>query len=96
MTGNMKEMKRALEATADLHPGDAKRLALQDGQQVRVVSRRGEASFRLRITDDSPEGKVNIHMHDPERMCNLMTTDAVDPISKQPEFKICAVRVVPA
>jgi len=96
MTGNIKEMKRALEATADLHPADAKRLGLQDGQGIRVISRRGEARFRLRITDDSPEGLVNIHMHDPERMCNLMTTDAVDPISKQPEYKICAVRVVPA
>jgi nitrate reductase NapA len=33
---------------------------------------------------------------DPQRLCNLMTTDAVDPISKQPEYKICAVRVVSA
>ena len=96
MTRNMKEMKRALEATADLHPADAKRMGLQEGQTVRVISRRGEASFRLQITDDSPEGVVNIHMHDPERMCNLMTTDAVDPVSKQPEYKICAVRVVSA
>jgi len=33
------------------------------------------------------------HMHDPDRMCNRITIDAVDPISKQPEFKVCAVKI---
>ena len=37
-----------------------------------------------------------VHMHDAERLCNLITIDAVDPGSKQPEFKICGVRVVKA
>jgi nitrate reductase NapA len=35
-------------------------------------------------------------MHDPDRLCNRITIDAVDPISKQPEFKVCAIRVVKA
>ncbi len=93
MTGNMKEMKRTLEATADLHPEDAKTQGFTDGQSIRVISRRGSQTFRLRVTDDSPRGLVNVHMHDPGRMCNLMTIDAVDPVSKQPEYKICAVRL---
>jgi len=93
MTGNMKEMKRALEATADVNPADAKAKGFSDGQQVRIVSRRGSQTFRLRITDDSPRGLVNVQMHDPKHMCNFLTIDAVDPGSKQPEFKICAVKL---
>jgi len=89
----MKEMKRALEATADVNPADAKAKGFSDGQQVRIVSRRGSQTFRLRITDDSPRGLVNVQMHDPKHMCNFLTIDAVDPGSKQPEFKICAVKL---
>ena len=95
MTGNIKEMKRALEATADLHPDDAKARGLSNGQNVRISSRRGSQAFRVRITDDSPRGLVNVHMHDPDHLCNLLTIDAVDPVSKQPEFKICAVKLAP-
>jgi nitrate reductase (cytochrome) len=58
-----------------------------------VTSRRGSQSFRVKVTDESPRGLVNVHMHDPSRMCNLMTIDAVDPVSKQPEYKICAVKL---
>jgi nitrate reductase NapA len=32
-------------------------------------------------------------MHDPDHMCNRVTIDAVDPISKQPEYKVCAVKM---
>jgi nitrate reductase NapA len=32
-------------------------------------------------------------MHDPDHMCNRLTIDAVDPVSRQPEFKICAVKL---
>jgi nitrate reductase (cytochrome) len=34
-----------------------------------------------------------VHMHDPDRMCNRVTNDAVDPASRQPEFKIAAVKI---
>jgi nitrate reductase (cytochrome) len=49
--------------------------------------------FRAKITEDSREGMVYLHMHDPDRMCNILTNDVFDPVSRQPEFKICAVKV---
>ena len=93
MTGNVMEFKPALEALAEFHPEDAKKLGIQDGQRVRIVSRRGQQVFRVRVTDTSNQGLINVHMHDPEHMCNFPTIDAVDLVSRQPEFKICAVRV---
>jgi nitrate reductase NapA len=93
MTGNIKELRPALEALAEFHPEDAKGLGIQAGQKVRVVSRRGQETFRVRITEDTNRGLINVHMHDPDHLCNLPTIDAVDPVSRQPEFKICAVRV---
>jgi nitrate reductase NapA len=93
MTGNVKEFKPVLEALAEVHPQDAKKLGVQEGEKVRVASRRGQQIFRARITEDMNPGLINVHMHDPERMCNYPTIDAVDAISKQPEFKICAVRI---
>ena len=47
----------------------------------------------VKVTDASRDGLVFVHMHDAERLCNLITIDAVDPGSKQPEFKICGVQV---
>ena len=38
-------------------------------------------------------GLVFVHMHDPVHMCNRITNDAVDPVSRQPEFKIAAVKL---
>ncbi len=65
------------------------------GDAVRVSSRRGAETFRAKLVEGARPGLVFVHMHDPERMCNRLTVDAVDPGSKQPEFKICAVKVEP-
>ena len=58
-----------------------------------LTSRRGSETFRAKLTPGAREGLVFVHMHDPDRMCNKLTNDAVDPISRQPEFKICAIKV---
>jgi len=94
MTRNCKELANTnLESMAQLHPNDAKKLGVRAGQSVRLTSRRGSQVFRVKVTDNSKEGVVFIHMHDPDRMCNVLTIDAVDPVSRQPEFKVCGVRV---
>ncbi len=67
-------------------------LGVATGDAVRLSSRRGSQVFRARVADGERPGLVFVHMHDPDRMCNKLTIDAVDPISRQPEFKICAVR----
>jgi nitrate reductase (cytochrome) len=94
MTRHCKELRQAnYETTAEFHPNDAQKLALKPGDPVRLSSRRGNQVFRAKITEDSREGMVYLHMHDPDRMCNILTNDVFDPVSRQPEFKICAVKV---
>jgi nitrate reductase NapA len=94
MTRNVKELAHAnAEAVAELHPQDAARLGVHPGDPVRVASRRGAETFRARVTEGARPGVVFAQMHDDERMCNRVTNDAVDPVSKQPEYKIAAVRV---
>ena len=93
MTRNCPELRQAnYESVAQLHPEDAKVLGVKTGDAVRLASRRGAQQFRVRVSDGERPGLVFVHMHDPDRMCNKLTIDAVDPISRQPEFKICAVK----
>ena len=94
MTRNCKELVAASSVSvAELSPADAKALGVDDDDEVRIWSRRGEEVFTVKITENSKDGMVFVHMHDDQRMCNLITNDAVDPGSKQPEFKICAVQI---
>jgi len=94
MTRNCQELRHAnAEAIAEIHPDDASAWKVKTGDMVRISSRRGREQFRVKVTDSSKKGLVFVHMHDDERLCNLITIDAIDPGSKQPEFKICAVQV---
>jgi nitrate reductase NapA len=96
MTRSCKELRHAnAESVAELHPDDGRRLGVRTGDPVRVTSRRGAETFRAKLVDGARAGVVFVHMHDPDHMCNRLTVDAVDPISKQPEFKVCAVKVEP-
>lgn len=93
MTRNCPELRQAnFEAVAQIHPDDAQKLGVKSGDRVRLSSRRGAERFKVRVSDGERPGLVFVHMHDPDRMCNKLTIDAVDPISRQPEFKICAVK----
>jgi nitrate reductase NapA len=94
MTRNCQELRHAnAEALAEVHPQDAARLGVQTGDLVQITSRRGAEKFRTKVTDTARVGLVFVHMHDDQRMCNRITNDAVDPVSRQPEFKICAVKM---
>jgi nitrate reductase (cytochrome) len=94
MTRHCRELRQAnYETMAEFHPADAQALALKPGDNVRLTSRRGSQVFRAKITEDSRQGMVYLHMHDPDRMCNVLTNDVFDPVSRQPEFKICAIKV---
>ncbi|MCU0228163.1 MAG: nitrate reductase [Bryobacterales bacterium] len=96
MTGKVKALAAThLEAVAEMHPTDVKRLGLRNGQRVRLRSRRGSLVLRVRQTENARPGSVYAHFHDPERLTNLLTIDALDPASKEPEFKIAAITVEP-
>jgi len=76
-----------------IHPRDAARLGIGDGQRVRVLSRRGELAVAARLTDACPPGVVSLTFHFPDAPTNVLTHAALDPASKIPETKVCAVRV---
>jgi predicted molibdopterin-dependent oxidoreductase YjgC len=81
----------------EVSPHDAERLGLEDGQPVRVISRRGEAEAPVKVTDRSPAGTVFMSFAFPSTTrTNNVTSDAFDFITETPEFKACAVRIEPA
>lgn len=81
-------------AYCEMHPRLADKLGVKDGDFVRVESRRGAATVRAMIVKTIRPDHVFIPYHWPlERAANNCTLRALDPVSKIPEFKICAVRV---
>jgi predicted molibdopterin-dependent oxidoreductase YjgC len=83
----------APEAEAEVHPDDAGRLGIADGDLLRVFSRRGCVVAAARVTRRSAPGMVFMTFHYAEAAVNLLTIDAVDPTAKIPEYKVCAVNV---
>lgn len=84
------------EALMEINPADAARLEIPDGSAVRVTSRRGSIVLHARVTQKTTPGVVFIPFHFAEAAANLLTQDVIDPQAKIPEYKACAVRVVPA
>ncbi|TPQ17353.1 molybdopterin oxidoreductase family protein [Streptomyces sporangiiformans] len=78
----------------ELHPRLAERLGAADGDSLAVVSRRGRAVAPARITTSIRPDTVFMPFHWPgEGRANTLTNPALDPTSRMPEFKACAVRV---
>ncbi|WP_171112257.1 MULTISPECIES: molybdopterin oxidoreductase family protein [Streptomyces] len=78
----------------ELHPRLAERLGAAEGDPVAVVSRRGRAVAPARITTSIRPDTVFMPFHWPgEGRANTLTNPALDPTSRMPEFKACAVRV---
>jgi NADPH-dependent sulfite reductase flavoprotein alpha-component len=80
----------------ELHPEDAKALGIGEGDQVEVASRRGRAVLPAVLTERVRPGDCFAPFHWNDLFgeylsVNAVTNDAVDPVSFQPEFKICAV-----
>ena len=84
------------EPYVEIHPEDGRRLGLTNGDKIKVISRRGEIEIKTRFTKKVSEGTVFIPMHYREAAANVITNDALDPVVKIPEFKVCAVKIAPA
>ncbi|MGW0186878.1 molybdopterin-dependent oxidoreductase [Streptomyces sp. NPDC003362] len=85
----------------EVHPDDAARLGLADGDSVEVASRRGRAVLPAVVTDRVRPGCCFAPFHWNDLFgeylsVNAVTSDAVDPLSYQPEFKVCAVSLTKA
>ena len=98
MTQRVPELYKAFpDAVVFMHPDDAEARKLRRGSQVRVVSRRGEIKTRVetRGRNKPPRGLVFVPWFDASQLINKVTLDATDPISKQTDFKKCAVKIIP-
>ncbi len=97
-TRRVPELTRiAPESFIEVHPDTAARAGLADGAWASVVSRRGAARARVRCVASLRPDTVFLPFHfGGDQAANLVTNPVLDPISKMPEFKVCAVRLEPA
>jgi formate dehydrogenase major subunit len=99
-TGSMTRRTTVLDAiepepTALLHPLDLTAMGIKPGEVVTIESRRGTVSLFARADDGTPRGAVFVPFCYYEAAINKLTNAALDPFAKIPEFKYCAVRVLP-
>ena len=98
MTRRVPELHRSVPAAVVyMHPDDAEELGMRRGDAAKVESRRGFITLRVetRGRNKPPRGLVFVPWFDSARLINKTTLDATDPISKQTDFKKCAVRISP-
>ncbi|NKB67077.1 MAG: molybdopterin-dependent oxidoreductase [Candidatus Latescibacteria bacterium] len=96
MTRRVPTLHRAVpEAYVELHPADARRLGIAEGEKVRLVSARGKLELPARLAGRGrpTQGQVFVPFFDEALLINELTLDAFCPISKQPDYKKSAVRV---
>jgi assimilatory nitrate reductase catalytic subunit len=93
-TRRVRRLVAAGVAQAEMHPRAAKRAGFVNGNEITIETRRGRASFRLKTTAAIREDTIFVPFHWPDHQsANRLTNDALDPISRMPEFKVCAARV---
>lgn len=97
-TGTMTRKGNALnrlypEALAEINSEDAKALNLNSGDFVNIISRRGSMRIKALVCDTTDRGVAFVPFHFFEAAVNKLTNNALDPVSKIPELKICAVRI---
>jgi len=94
MTRNCPSLMAELsENYVELNPQDARELGVRGKDQVRVSSRRGSLQVRAVVSDRVGKGHVFMSFHFADSVTNVLTNDALDPITKTPEYDVCAVKV---
>lgn len=81
------------EELVEINPRDAAALGIADGDRIKVISRRGEVTAKAKVTEVSPAGVVSMTFHFAQSPTNVLTNPVLDPASKMPELKVCAVRI---
>ncbi len=96
MTGKVAGLnKLSPESYIEINPVTAQDLGVVDGSKVTVSSRRGDITTVAKITKTIKKGVAFMPFHFAEGAANVLTNPALDPISKIPEYKVCAVNISP-
>ena len=96
MTRRISVLHQAMpHAYVELHPSDAKRMQIQTGDSVKLTTRRGSIKLPASVNERGVpvEGHVFVPFFDENLLINDLTLDAFCPISKQPDYKKCAVKI---
>ena len=96
MTRRVRQLHQAVPAAyVEVNRADATELGIKQGDRVKVVSRRAELELEVSVEGRAkpPRGSVFVPFFDESRLINRLTLDAMDNISKEPDFKKCAVRI---
>jgi formate dehydrogenase major subunit len=83
------------EPVASVHPLDLESYGVAPGSTLTITSRRGSISLYARADDGMPRGAVFVPFCYYEAAANMLTNPVLDPFGKIPEFKYCAVKVIP-
>ncbi len=81
------------EGFVEVHPKNARRIGLEDGQLVDVVSRRGRVRCRALVSRQVRPGSIWMPLHFPDVRANYLTNDAGDEVTGTAEYKVCAARL---
>ncbi len=82
----------APECFAEVNPEDAAGLGLAEGGWLRLSSRRGSVRVRAKVTERSQRGTIFVPYHYAEVPINMLTLNGLDPLSRSPQYKICAIK----
>lgn len=85
------KLDAAMHERVRIHPDDANALGVQNGQRVRVRSRRGEVEVEAEVSTLTNPGTVFMTFHFPETRANLLLSSAADEYTQCPEYKVSAV-----
>ena len=77
----------------EINPEDAKNLNINQGDRIKVTSRRGQLEGEALITERTPKGSIFVPFHFGEAPANVLTSSETDPHSETPPFKISAVKI---
>lgn len=94
MTGRCESLINEFpEPMAQISIGDAKTMGLRNGDKIKVTSRRGEVITPVCIGDVVPDGSIFMDFHFQNANSNMLLGTFLDPVSKTPDYKVCAVNL---
>jgi len=94
MTGRVEGLTQLAGISyVEINPDTAAGLGIEDGEMVRLSSRRGAIQLAARLTSTARKDTVFVPFHYAEAAANVLTDTVLDPKAKIPELKVCAVRI---